>query len=97
MTDEPEDTKTDRVISMAEFRKSERESKDGPSGMDAMTPNEVLEYMKQYQLQTVVILGQQSDGSFRFGGNIADVAEVVYLLEAYKKIIIDSSVGIGYK
>ena len=89
MTD---DKKTDRVISMADFRKSEAEQ-DGEA--PAMTPEEVLDYMKTYDLGTVIILGQQKDGSFRFGGNIVDVSEVVFLLEAYKKIVLDSTVGFG--
>ena len=89
MTD---DKKTDRVISMADFKKSAEETTS-----DILNPKECLEFMKQYDLDTVVILAQQSDGSFRFGGNIVDVSEIIFLLEAYKKIILDSVVGFNYE
>ena len=91
MTD---DKKTDRVISMADFKKSaEKDCEDSPN----LTPNEVLEFMKQHSLETVVVLGQQEDGRFRFGGNIVEMSEVLFLLEAYKKIILDSLIGVSYE
>ena len=90
MTD---DKKTDRVISMADFKKSAKNPNEGTSSV--MSPEEVLEFMKTYELGTVVVLGQHKDGSFRFGGNIADISEVVFLLEVYRKIILDAAVGFG--
>ena len=90
MTD---DKKTDRVISMADFKKSVEKQDEEP----VLSSSEVLEHMKQYPLETVVVLGQQEDGRFRFGGNIVEMNEVIFLLEAYKKIILDSMIGVHYE
>jgi len=90
MTD---DKKTDRVISMADFKKSAENQDEEP----VLSASEVLEHMKQHPLETVVVLGQQEDGRFRFGGNIMEMSEIIFLLEAYKKIILDSMIGVHYE
>ena len=106
MTDDTEDDKkTDRVISMEDFKQSERKVErdagnhkdiDDMTNLDVLESSEVLDLMKTADLSRVVVLGQMRDGKFRFGGNVHSYEEVIFMMEAYKKIILDNVVGQEY-
>ena len=100
MGDEPDNKKTDKVISMADFSNTARrvEEVEGVEkvvdSLNSVTAQSVLwEASQNTSLVSAVVLGQSKEGNFFFTSSIYSVAEIVLLLEAYKKILLDSIVG----
>lgn len=52
-------------------------------------PDQVLEWAKG-KLDTLVIFGYDKNGAEYFASNYADGAEVLWLLERFKKLLLDT-------
>ena len=61
---------------------------DVPSTLD-IPPERVLEWAKEADLESVVILGYDKDGGEYFISSIADGGSVLWLLERLKKALLE--------
>ena len=81
------DKKTDRVISMEDFHKSAKAEKEG-----GRTVEEVLNMMKEHELDGLIAVGINNEGRMAFYTTSGDYGEILFLLEAYRKLVMEGVV-----
>lgn len=92
MGDEPEDKKTDKVISMKEFLKEVEQDR-----ADAFSVSDVFDYCMQSTPKKAVVICENEEGKMGFFTNCSNYMEILFFIEAYKKIILDYTVGPSYE
>ena len=91
MADE-EDKKNDRVISMKEFLKEvEQDRAEDHSVAD------LFDYCMQASPKKAVVICENEEGKMGFFTNCNNYMEILFFIEAYKKIILDNTVGPSYE
>ena len=87
MTDDTEDKKTDKVISMKEFLREVEHESSFP------TVEDILQLVGEHGTKKVVCVCEDFDGKMGFFTNCSNYMEILFFLEAYKKIILDYTVS----
>lgn len=85
-----EDKKTDKVISMREFLKEVKDE-------DVYTVSDVFDYCMQSSPKKAVVICENDEGKMGFFTNCSNYMEILFFIEAYKKIILDNTVGPTYE
>lgn len=98
MTDEKSDNKDDKVITLEDFKRTEKQLESGENSDVSFTPDSPIDHIialaAQSNLTEVVISGVNQNNRFEFFSSCDSAAETVYLLEAFKKIVLDSAIGV---
>jgi hypothetical protein len=81
------DKKTDRVISMEDFQ---READHQELGL--MTVDDIVSKIQENDITEMIAIGENEEGQISFYGNCQTAAKLIFFLEFYKKLVMDSMV-----
>jgi hypothetical protein len=81
------DKKTDRVISMEDFQ---READHQELGL--MTVDDIVSKIQENDITEMIAIGENEEGQISFYGNCKTAAKLIFFLEFYKKLVMDSMV-----
>ena len=79
---------TDRAISMEDFDATKEELESGP-----VSCNELLKNASEVNFKSVLLAGVDANGGYRFFSNFKEPASIVFLLEAFKALVVDQAMS----
>ena len=98
MTEDNKDKVSDKVITLEDFKRTEKQLEAGEELDLSFIPDNPVEHIialaAKAGLTEVAISGVNANNRFEFFSSCDSAAETVYLLEAFKKIVLDTAIGL---
>lgn len=93
MSDE-EAPKTDKVISMADFRRSaEDQGEDLPLPTEKEVIDTILKMSKDEDFKSIVVIGEREDGRLAFFSSCEGGRDIIYYCTAFINLVMNNSLA----